>query len=421
MSKQYPGGIISKNPTAPTTASASGIWTSDQAAQYTKAGTWPCIPGAPTIGTASISSGSTTASVTFTPPSDLGAGSITYTATSSPGGLTGTGASPISVSGLTVGTAYTFSVRGATPGGTGPSSAASNSITPTAVTCAVYTSPGTYSWVAPTGVTSVAVLVVSKGGNGGNASQTPSGCPCFPYYYRGGAGGNGGGLAYVNSYSVNPGCSYNVVISASAGSYNYFVSCGTVRARNAGNSSCYSTGSQALAAYTGSGGSVNGSFGGTACCGTYACGPNLPGGAGGAGAAGYSGAGGGGGAVNARGGSGSGGGGGGGGGGYFVCSQKGGGGGGGVGLYGQGSSGAQSAVGYGIGGYSGSCGANGASSTNINGTAGASYGGGGGGGAWKPSYCAGSGGAGGAAAIRIVWCVGGSRGTPSFPSTNVGP
>jgi hypothetical protein len=24
-------------------------------------------------------------------------------------------------------------------------------------------------------------------------------------------------------------------------------------------------------------------------------------------------------------------------------------------------------------------------------------------------------------AVRIVWCVGGARGTPSFPSTNVGP
>ena len=31
MSKTYPGGIITKNPTAPTTSAAKGIWTLDQA------------------------------------------------------------------------------------------------------------------------------------------------------------------------------------------------------------------------------------------------------------------------------------------------------------------------------------------------------------------------------------------------------
>jgi hypothetical protein len=128
--KQYPGGIVTKNPTAPTTSAAKGIWTLDQAQNYTKQGIWPRSPGAPTIGTATAGSGSAT--VAYTVPTDLGAGAITYTATSSPGGLTGTGASPITVSGLTNGTAYTFTVTATTPGGTGPASAASNSITPVA-------------------------------------------------------------------------------------------------------------------------------------------------------------------------------------------------------------------------------------------------------------------------------------------------
>ena len=44
MSTQYPGGFITKSPVAPTTSAASGIWTVDQAMQYTKAGTWPTPP-----------------------------------------------------------------------------------------------------------------------------------------------------------------------------------------------------------------------------------------------------------------------------------------------------------------------------------------------------------------------------------------
>jgi hypothetical protein len=45
--------------------------------------------------------------------------------------LTGTGASPITVNGLTGLTSYTFTVTASTPGGSGPASAASNSVTPT--------------------------------------------------------------------------------------------------------------------------------------------------------------------------------------------------------------------------------------------------------------------------------------------------
>jgi len=129
--KQFPGGIITQNPTAPTTAAAKGIWTLAQASDFVKQGIWPRSPGAPTIGTATA--GVNSATVTYTAPSDLGTGAVTFTATSSPSGITGTGASPITVSGLTGGTAYTFTVTASTPGGTGPASAASNSATPLAI------------------------------------------------------------------------------------------------------------------------------------------------------------------------------------------------------------------------------------------------------------------------------------------------
>lgn len=88
------------------------------------------VPNAPTIGTAT--GGNASASVTFTAPSDIGGGAITgYIVISSPGSITGTGtSSPVTVSGLSNGTAYTFTVVATNAYGTGPASAASNSVTP---------------------------------------------------------------------------------------------------------------------------------------------------------------------------------------------------------------------------------------------------------------------------------------------------
>ena len=126
---RYKGGVISATAPTTSTSTAKGIWTTIQQMQAVGASTWPRSPGAPTIGTATAT-GTTTATVTYTAPSDLGTGSVTYTATSIPGGLTGTGASPITVTGLTINTTYTFTVTATTPGGTGPASAASNSVTP---------------------------------------------------------------------------------------------------------------------------------------------------------------------------------------------------------------------------------------------------------------------------------------------------
>jgi hypothetical protein len=93
------------------------------------------VPGAPTIGTATA--GNAQATVTFTAPASNGGAAITsYTATSSPGNITGTCSNTptpctsITVSSLTNGTAYTFTVRATNSVGTGPASAASNSVTP---------------------------------------------------------------------------------------------------------------------------------------------------------------------------------------------------------------------------------------------------------------------------------------------------
>lgn len=89
--------------------------------------------GAPTIGTATKGNGQAT--VTFTAPVNDGGSPITgYTVTSNPGGITATGtASPITVTGLTNGTAYTFTVIATNANGNSPASAASNSVTPSAV------------------------------------------------------------------------------------------------------------------------------------------------------------------------------------------------------------------------------------------------------------------------------------------------
>ena len=110
----------------------SGNWTVTQAAQAKGAGTWPLLPGAPTIGTATGGNGE--ASVTFTAPANPGyPTTLTYEVTSSPGSITASGsASPITVTGLTNGTEYTFTVTATNDTGTGPASAASNAVTPVA-------------------------------------------------------------------------------------------------------------------------------------------------------------------------------------------------------------------------------------------------------------------------------------------------
>jgi hypothetical protein len=122
------------------------------------------VPNAPTIGTATAGAGS--ASVTFTAPANVGGGAITsYTVISSPGSIIGTGASsPITVSGLTNGTAYTFTVVATNAYGSGPASAASNSVTP-----AVNYIENVFSTYLYTGTTSAQTITnnINISGNGG--------------------------------------------------------------------------------------------------------------------------------------------------------------------------------------------------------------------------------------------------------------
>ena len=120
------------------------------------------VPGAPTIGTATAGNGEAT--VSFEAPANNGGNVITYyTVTSNPGNITASdSASPITVNGLTNGVSYTFTVTATNVAGSGPASAASNSVTP----------------LQPT--VTLMVSLPSTVGNAGSGSVTsnPSGISC---------------------------------------------------------------------------------------------------------------------------------------------------------------------------------------------------------------------------------------------------
>lgn len=202
---------------------------------------------------------------------------------------------------------------------------------------AAYTTAGTYTWVAPAGVTKVSVVAIG-GGGGGRSS-----------------GGGGGGLAYLNNYTVTAGASYTVVVGGGgSGSYTYY-NCPwagsiTVSSNRGGDSSFNGTFPKALGggincdSPIGKGGTQSGTYTGGGTGGKGGSGGSE---GGGGGAAGYSGTGGYGGwptysyplgRYDYRGGDGAGGGG--GGGSHGANNVRGGGGGGGVGILGQGPNGA---------------------------------------------------------------------------------
>ena len=361
-------------------------------------------PNAPTVGTATVLSG-TSVSVAFTAPANVGGSAITsYAVQSTPGGIGATGSSsPITVSGLTTSTAYTFRVTALNSYGPSPASAASNSVTPPPTGQQAFTTAGTFTWVAPADVTSVSVVAVGAGGYS-NTSQRGSG---------------GGGLAYRNNYTVTPGTSYTVFVTAGNGtgaSTTYFDTASVVAATR---------GSSAGAGGTWTAGTGGGTGGAGGNSGSTSTGAN----GGGGGAAGYTGNGGNGGSYNTSSFNsspvaGSGGGGGGGGAASFFCCGSGfpgGAGGGGVGILGAGSNGTagtNSASPSSNGGGGGSGGNTGSGSAVQFSGAGGLYGGGSGSTGYY--FCAGyqpwSSGAGGGGAVRIIW----PGTTRSFPSTNTG-
>lgn len=280
-----------------------------------------------------------------------------------------------------------------------------STVPPSTVSQQAFTTPGSFTWTCPAGVTSVCVVAVGPGGK----RTTRAGCP-------------GGGLGWKNNIPVTPGSTYTVQVgNATTGTDSFFISAATV----AGKAPVLDSATGGT--FVGDGGG-NGGNGGTA-----------GNGGGGGGAGGYAGNGGNGGASNSpngtAGGAGTAGAGA-GGGGAFNSSASGqifrpaSGGGGGVGLLGQGSNGTGGTGGAfgdstgkgGTGGSSGTGGAAGAlsgsGSTDGPGGVAGQYGGGGGGGGFYDDGTNTFNGANGASqngAVRLIWGAG-----RSFPSTNTG-
>jgi hypothetical protein len=305
----------------------------------------------------------------------------------------------------------------------------------------IFSTPGTYTWVAPTGVTSVCVVCVGGGGASGKGRN----------WF--GTGGAGGGLAYKNDITVVPGNSYSVSVGAGGAGYNGQGLPGSISSSNGGNSvfrwgdgwpsgACFASGGQHgggpgkgyevlenLPTGGGPEGTYDGGGTGGTCQGRWSSPPNYIS-SGGGGAGGYSGAGGKGAGstgigafvIDATAGAGGGGGGGGARLVHATGASYGGAGGGGVGLYGEKSDGAAGLsdttttqadqVAANIAGGGGSGGGMGNLSTDETtgvGGSGGLYGGGAG--SCHAGNDTGNGADGGNGAVRIIWGQG-----RSFPS-----
>lgn len=172
-----------------TRLSNSGIKTGGVLKYDTALAGYPPVMAAPTATDAGTG---TSVNVAFTAVS----GATSYTAISTPGSFTATGASsPLTVTGLSSGTAYTFQVRATNAVGTGPYSAASNSVTP----------------VVPSSYESIATINVSSSTNLVTFSSIPQTFQHLQIRYTARKGITGSGFRSVSMR-------YNGITSA--GSYN---------------------------------------------------------------------------------------------------------------------------------------------------------------------------------------------------------
>lgn len=143
------------------------------------------VPDAPTAVSAVPGDGQAT--VSWSPPaSDGGAAITSYKVTSSPGGFTATNAtSPVTVTGLTDGTSYTFTVTATNSVGTGPASAPSPAVIPTAsatvpgaptnVSAVPGNTQATVSWTAPASDGGSAITGYTVTSSPGNITATTAG------------------------------------------------------------------------------------------------------------------------------------------------------------------------------------------------------------------------------------------------------
>jgi hypothetical protein len=98
----------------------------------------------------------------------------------------------------------------------------------------IYSTAGTYSYMAPGGCTSVTVEAWGGGGAGGTSDAG----------FGGSGGGGGGGYSRLNSYAVTAGNNYDVFVGAggisgvSAAENSYFVNTSTLRAMPGTDGNC---------------------------------------------------------------------------------------------------------------------------------------------------------------------------------------
>lgn len=298
---------------------------------------------------------------------------------------------------------------------------------------ALFTSPGSYLWRVPAGVTSIQAICVGGGGGGGGTINNDHSA----------GGGGGGACRWRNNISVTPGQHLRVVVGAGGSAGASSTTAANRHGGDGGQSKIETLDSSTLYLAANGGGGGRGANSGTGSGeGAGGVGPtqfngdgtggldqgggdggnggapqNNSGGGGGGGAGGYlTGKNGGNGATsnNNTGGTGGLGGGGGGGG----TSNTAAGGGGGVGLYGSTGSSADNgaAGGSGSGGGGGSDGANGSNGSNGGG-AGGQFGGGGGSSGDDDSNRPGA--AGGGGGVRIIFGQPNAGSTIEFPNTNV--